>query len=147
MNVVVGNPIDCPDPTKKTDCRGIDFVYHAPFLDIYIRCAELIVGGMDRLPTGSLRDQLKTNEAAPAEAWQRSIMLSSVSLKVKRRFQFENEVFCIESLTGNDVHAICFFGPSKGNIRVFEVDIVSRLMMTTLHLRGSLLLIKDDKII
>jgi hypothetical protein len=57
-------------------------------------------------------------------------MLSSVPLKVKQWFQFENEVFRIESLTGNDVHAICVFGPSKGNIRVFEVDIVSRLMMT-----------------
>jgi hypothetical protein len=56
-------------------------------------------------------------------------MLSSIALKVKQRFQFGDAVYHIESISANDVHAICVYGHAKSSVRVFEADDVSRSMM------------------
>ncbi len=45
-------------PTKKIDCRGIDFLYHAPYLDIFVCCSEFIVGRTEQPPTESHCSQL-----------------------------------------------------------------------------------------
>jgi hypothetical protein len=82
LNVVVGNLSEDPDPTKKTDC-GIDFLYHDPYWDVYVRCSEYIVSRTEHAPTESLRSQL-ANLPAQVDEWHRSVMLSNISLKVKQ---------------------------------------------------------------
>jgi hypothetical protein len=128
LNVVVGNLSEDPDPTKKTDCRGIDFLYHDPYLDIYVRCSEYIAGRTAHAPTESLRSQL-ANLPPQVDEWRRSVMLSNISLKVKQRFQFRDSVFRITNIDGAEVHAICVYGDSKGSVQVFQFNDVTRSMI------------------
>ncbi len=124
----MGNFSEDPDPTKKTDCRGIDFLYHDPYLDVYVRCSEYIASRTAHAPTESLRSQL-ANLPAQVDESRRSVMLSNISLKVKQRFQFRDSVFRITNIDGAEVHAICVYGESKGSVRVFQFDDVIRSMI------------------
>jgi hypothetical protein len=129
LNVVVGKPGEGDtDATTKTDCRGIDFIYHAPYLEIYVRSSEFIVGGKESPPTENLRVQL-VNVPATSEAWQRSLVPSHIELKVKQRFQVHNSVFRIVSVAGNIVEALCVFGPIKGTSRTFNAAEVSSAVL------------------
>jgi hypothetical protein len=130
LNVVVGKPHEGDiDATKKTDCRGIDFVYHAPFLDIFVRCSEFIVGGNAELPTENLSSQFI---AMPPSERVISNCASTVVLKEKQRFNLNDLVFRIISVTGDSVHALCVYGNDKGSFRMFKVEEVSRIMLTNL---------------
>ncbi len=117
-------------PLRKTDCRGIDFVYHAPYLKIYVRSSEFIVGGLESPPTENLQVQL-TNIRISSEPWQRSLVHSNVQLKVKQCLQVNNSVFQILSVSGNNVEAECVFGPIKGTSRSFNAAKVSSTMLNT----------------
>jgi len=107
LNVVVGKSLGDTDPTKKTDHRGIDFIYHAPYLDIFVRCSEFIVGGIEWIPTESLEAQLLNSEIIGDNG---------------------TSVFRIISTSINDVNAMSVYGPDKGILRVFDAEEVSRYM-------------------
>jgi hypothetical protein len=107
LNVVVGKSLGDTDPTKKTDHRGIDFIYHALYLDIFVRCSEFIVGGIEWIPTESLEAQLLNSEIIGDNG---------------------TSVFRIISTSINDVNAMSVYGPDKGILRVFDAEEVSRYM-------------------
>ncbi len=131
MNVVVGNLCGDADSTKKTDCRGIDFVYHPPYLDLFVRCSEFIVGGIDQPPTESLSSQLALVHA-PQEAWRQSATVPNITLKLKHRFQFDNSVYKIQSITGNEVSAVCIYGEHNGTVRLFNSEDVCSSIISNL---------------
>ncbi len=114
LNIVVGKHGDRDtDTTTKTDCRGIYFVYHAPYLEIYVHSSEFIVGGKESPPTENLCVQL-ANISTTSDSWQISLVPSHIELKVKQHFQVHNSVFQIVSTAGNNFEALFIFGPIDG---------------------------------
>jgi hypothetical protein len=81
LNVVIGN-IDAADN------RGIDLLYHVPFLDIYVRSSEYIVGGMAPPPTDQIRAHL---EAVPTTSESNKLI---ITIQVKGDAEFSNGQFC-----------------------------------------------------
>jgi hypothetical protein len=84
-------------------------------LDLFVRCSEFIVGGIDRPPTESLSSQLALVHV-PQEAWQQSATVPSITLKLKHRFHFNKSVYKIQPITGNEVTAICIYGECNSTL-------------------------------
>ncbi len=83
LNVVVASD-------DAAENRGIDLLYHVPFLDVYVRSSEFIVGGTAPPPTENIRSQL---ESIPAETSESNIIFSHLKQKVRQSFQTEKSVF------------------------------------------------------
>jgi hypothetical protein len=59
-------------------------------------------------------------------------MVSNVVLKAQQRFQFDNSVFHNETISGEDVHAMCIYGDGKGSIRTLKAEDVARSMINNI---------------
>jgi hypothetical protein len=92
----VGNLSEDPDPTKKTDCQGIDFLYHDPYLDVYTCSSEYIVSRTEHPSTECLQSRL-------------------ANLPAQVDFQTQH-------IDGTEVHVFVFMGKVKGNVRGFQLD-------------------------
>jgi hypothetical protein len=115
---------------QQTFSRGIDLVFHHPFLEIDVRSEEFIVGGMVAPPSEKLSQQICFT---PAPVQQPSeIRLLDITLRIGKRFQHGNSVYKIKELQGNMVLAICIFGASKGNREQFTKEDVSRAVLRNL---------------
>jgi hypothetical protein len=49
----------------------------------------------------------------PQEARGQSMMLSTITLKLKHRFQFDNSIYKIQSIVGDEVSAVCVYDEKK----------------------------------
>ena len=57
--------------------------------------------------------------------------LPTITLKLKHRFQFDNSVYKIQSIVGDEVSAVCVYGESNGSIRLFKSEDVVRSIIHT----------------
>ena len=56
-------------------------------------------------------------------------MASNVVLKAWQCFQYDNSVFRIETISGEDLHATYIYGDGKGGIRTLKAEDVARSMI------------------
>jgi hypothetical protein len=61
LNIVVGKPCNGDtDAIRKTDCHGIDFVYHTPYFEIYLLSSKFIIGEKELPSTETFKFNLVT---------------------------------------------------------------------------------------
>jgi hypothetical protein len=119
MNVVIGDAGGNTETGRRTAHRGIDLMFNSPFLDIYVRSKMYVVGSNEPVPTAKLQNQLAAILDA-STGNNSTFRLSDIRLKPKQRFQVENSVYRIQDIVGDEVHAVCVFGPSRGEISQFS---------------------------
>ena len=131
MNIIVGRTANGVLDSFR-NC-GINFKYHSPYLDIYVRSSQFVVGGVIDPPTENIRSQL-VNVAVPAITRQ-NVKMSDINLRVGLRFQIGASVYRIQQLISNDsILAKCIYGARKGSDTLFESNAVTRALLERLKL-------------
>ena len=130
LNVIVGRTEN--DVPKSFQNCGIDFKYHSPHLDIYVRSSLFAVGGVIDLPTENIRSQL-VDVVAPGNT-QNNLELSDINLWVGLWFQMGASVYRIEVINNDAVLAKCVYGARKGTETLFDINGVTRAVLDRIKL-------------